>query len=76
MVKTFIEPLIASGDGRIVQIGSIAGVVPLPFGSIYNASKGALHSWSNTLRVELAPLGFVFDYLFYNLELNIFFLLA
>ncbi|KAF7967464.1 hypothetical protein HWV62_34103 [Athelia sp. TMB] len=59
VVKIFIDPIIASGRGRIVQIGSIAGVVPLPFGSVYNASKGALHSWSNTLRVELAPLGFV-----------------
>lgn len=59
MVKTFIDPIIASRNGRIVQIGSISGVVPLPFGSVYNASKAALHSWSNTLRVELAPLGFV-----------------
>jgi len=27
------------------------------FGSAYNASKAALHAYSNTLRVELAPLG-------------------
>ena len=39
MAKTFVHLLIASGDGRIVQIGSIAAVVPVPFGSIYNASK-------------------------------------
>lgn len=29
--------------------------MPYVFGSAYNASKAALHSYSNTLRVELAP---------------------
>jgi 1-acylglycerone phosphate reductase len=28
---------------------------PYVFGSAYNASKAALHAYSNTLRVELAP---------------------
>lgn len=30
---------------------------PYVFGSVYNASKAALHHYSNTLRVELAPFG-------------------
>ncbi|KAK7055539.1 Arabinanase/levansucrase/invertase superfamily protein [Favolaschia claudopus] len=55
MVQEFTPLLIASGDGRIVNIGSIAGVMPYPFGSAYNASKAALHSYGNTLRLELAP---------------------
>lgn len=29
--------------------------MPYVFGSVYNASKGALHSYTDTLRVELAP---------------------
>lgn len=68
MVKSFIDLLIASGSGHIVQIGSIAGVVPLAFGSTYNASKAALHAYGNTLRVELAPFGFVVNssYRVYN----------
>lgn len=27
------------------------------FGSVYNASKAALHAYSNTLRVEMSPFG-------------------
>ncbi|EIM84215.1 NAD-P-binding protein [Stereum hirsutum FP-91666 SS1] len=55
MVQEFIRLLIASGDGRIVQIGSVSGIMPTPFGASYNASKAGLHAFSNTLRVELAP---------------------
>jgi len=31
--------------------------MPYVFGSMYNANKAALHTYSDTLRVELAPLG-------------------
>lgn len=48
-------PLLIKAKGTIVQIGSLAGVMPYVFGSVYNASKAALHSYSSTLRVELAP---------------------
>ncbi|KAE8349810.1 hypothetical protein BDV28DRAFT_140433 [Aspergillus coremiiformis] len=54
--QTFL-PLLKKAKGTIVQIGSIAGVIPYVFGSVYNASKAALHSFSDTLRVELAPFG-------------------
>ncbi|KAK5274404.1 NADPH-dependent 1-acyl dihydroxyacetone phosphate reductase [Exophiala xenobiotica] len=50
------SPLLIESKGTIVMIGSLAGVVPYTFGSVYNASKAALHAYSNTLRVELAPL--------------------
>ncbi|KDQ15686.1 hypothetical protein BOTBODRAFT_54565 [Botryobasidium botryosum FD-172 SS1] len=55
MVQEFVHLLINSGDARIVNIGSVAGVMPYVFGSAYNASKAALHSYGDTLRVELAP---------------------
>jgi len=51
------SPLLIEAQGTIVQIGSLAGVMPYVFGSVYNATKAALHTYSDTLRVELAPFG-------------------
>ncbi|KAE8326091.1 short chain dehydrogenase/reductase [Aspergillus sergii] len=58
MCQTFL-PLLKKAQGTIIQIGSVAGVIPYVFGSVYNASKVALHSFSDTLRVELVPSGSV-----------------
>ncbi|KAF7794893.1 hypothetical protein EIP86_006036 [Pleurotus ostreatoroseus] len=55
MVQAFLPLLRASHRGRIIQMGSLSGVIPTPFGVAYNTSKAALHSLSDTLRVELAP---------------------
>lgn len=56
LVQLF-SPLLIQARGTVVMIGSVAGVVPYVFGSVYNASKAALHTYANTLRVEMAPLG-------------------
>ncbi len=56
LVQVF-SPLLIEARGTIVMIGSLAGVLPYVFGSVYNASKAALHAYSNTLRVEMEPLG-------------------
>jgi len=50
-------PLLVAARGKIVNIGSIAGLFPYAFGSVYNASKAALHSYGDTLRVEMVPFG-------------------
>jgi NAD(P)-dependent dehydrogenase (short-subunit alcohol dehydrogenase family) len=46
-----------AGRGTIVQIGSIAGLVPMPFQGWYSASKAALTAASRALRLEVAPYG-------------------
>ena len=56
-ICTVFSPLLVRSRGTIVQIGSIAAIIPYAFGSVYNASKAALHSYSDSLRVELAPFG-------------------
>ncbi|RAL63316.1 hypothetical protein DID88_004392 [Monilinia fructigena] len=48
-------PLLIKQKGLIVNIGSVAAILPYVFGSTYNASKAALHAYSRTLRLELAP---------------------
>ena len=45
------------GDGMIINIGSISGIVTTPFAGAYCASKAALHAFSDALRMELAPYG-------------------
>ncbi|KAJ6520835.1 NAD-P-binding protein [Mycena capillaripes] len=55
MVQEFIPLLIASGNGLVINSGSLAGIVNVPFMSGYNASKAAVHAFGDTLRVELAP---------------------
>ncbi|KAL8725227.1 MAG: hypothetical protein Q9166_007491 [cf. Caloplaca sp. 2 TL-2023] len=56
LCQTFM-PLLRHSKGTIVQIGSVAACIPYAWGSIYNASKAALHSYSAALRIEVAPLG-------------------
>lgn len=54
MVQVF-APLLIKSAGLIVNIGSVAGIVPYVFGGVYNASKAALHSYSDVLKIEMAP---------------------
>ncbi|KAM6516771.1 hypothetical protein FALCPG4_014944 [Fusarium falciforme] len=41
----------------IVNVASILARTPFPFASAYNASKAAVSAYSDTLRLELDPLG-------------------
>jgi NAD(P)-dependent dehydrogenase (short-subunit alcohol dehydrogenase family) len=44
-------------SGRIVNIGSIVGLLPTPFAAAYCASKSAIHMLSEVLRMEVKPFG-------------------
>ena len=46
-----------AGEGRVVNVGSVAGRVPLPIMGWYCASKAGLAAVSDVLRMELAPHG-------------------
>lgn len=50
-------PLIRKANGRIVNIGSIAGRMSTPFLGPYNASKFAMEALTDSLRQELRPWG-------------------
>ena len=45
------------GKGAIVNIGSVSGYIQAHLTAAYSNSKAAVHSLSDVLRVELAPLG-------------------
>jgi short-subunit dehydrogenase len=45
------------GGGRIVNIGSVAGVIPAPLAIPYAATKAGMHAATDALRLELAAFG-------------------
>lgn len=57
LAQAFAPAMKAARTGKIVNIGSISGIASTPFSGAYCASKAALHALSDSLRMELAPLG-------------------
>ncbi len=57
MVQALLPVMRRAGSGRLVIIGSIGGLIGLPFIGHYSASKFALDGMVQALRVEIAPLG-------------------
>jgi short-subunit dehydrogenase len=57
LTQRVIPTMRAQGKGRIVNIGSLAGLIALPFSGLYHASKFALEGISDSLRMELDPFG-------------------
>ena len=51
--KAFLPHLTASGDGHLVNISSIFGMIGVPKQSAYNASKFAIRGFTEALRQEL-----------------------
>lgn len=45
------------GNGRILNIGSVVGLIPGPFGAHYTASKHAIEGYSESLDHEVRPFG-------------------
>jgi short-subunit dehydrogenase len=57
LARAALPGMIARGSGLIVNISSIAGQVPLPWFTLYSASKAALNSFTDGLRMELHQTG-------------------
>jgi NAD(P)-dependent dehydrogenase (short-subunit alcohol dehydrogenase family) len=56
VTKAFL-PLLRKAHGRVVNIGSLAGILAMPGASSYAASKFAVQAITDSLRVELEPFG-------------------
>jgi NADP-dependent 3-hydroxy acid dehydrogenase YdfG len=51
--KAFLPHVIASGEGHIVNISSVFGLIALPGQSAYNAAKFAVRGFTEALRQEM-----------------------
>ncbi|MDX2273058.1 MAG: SDR family oxidoreductase [Cyanobacteriota bacterium] len=57
LTRALLPSMRQRGQGRILNISSVAGQISMPFSGIYNASKHAVEAISDALRVEVAPFG-------------------
>jgi NAD(P)-dependent dehydrogenase (short-subunit alcohol dehydrogenase family) len=57
VTRAFLPQLRRQGAGHIVMISSISGRMGFPGVSSYVASKFALEGWTESLRLEMKPLG-------------------
>ena len=56
-IQTALGPMRRQGAGSIIVIGSIGGLIALPYIAHYSASKFALDGLVQALRMEIAPFG-------------------
>ena len=57
VTRKAIPGMLARDRGHVVNVGSIAGLVAYKTGSIYAASKHAVHGFSESLRLDFAGTG-------------------
>jgi NADP-dependent 3-hydroxy acid dehydrogenase YdfG len=52
-----LERMLPRGDGQIINIASVAGVLPTPGLALYNASKAAVVAFTEAARLEVLDRG-------------------
>ncbi|GAA5999021.1 hypothetical protein JCM5350_000045 [Sporobolomyces pararoseus] len=57
MCKLVVPHMIEKRSGLVINIGSIVGNIATPWSGVYSASKAALHSLTETLRMEVKGFG-------------------
>jgi len=57
MTRAVVPHMRHQGGGRIINIGSIVGLLPMPYMTIYAASKHAIEGYSESLDHELRTMG-------------------
>ncbi len=55
--KVFLPHLIASGDGHIINVSSVFGLLAVPGQAAYNAAKFAVRGFTEALRQEMIVAG-------------------
>ena len=57
MTMKALPPMLAQGSGHVCNISSVSGLAPVPYASIYSATKHAIIGFSASIRYELEDLG-------------------
>jgi NAD(P)-dependent dehydrogenase (short-subunit alcohol dehydrogenase family) len=57
VTRAVLPAMRAQGSGVIVNMSSLAAVIPPPFAGMYSATKCALEAVSQAMHFELAPFG-------------------
>jgi NAD(P)-dependent dehydrogenase (short-subunit alcohol dehydrogenase family) len=57
MTRAVVPHMRRQGSGRIINIGSVLGLVPHPYGALYAATKHAVEGYSESLDHELRTRG-------------------
>lgn len=57
MTRAVVPHMRHQGSGRIVNIGSVLGFLPMPYGALYAATKHAIEGYSESLDHELRTWG-------------------
>jgi short-subunit dehydrogenase len=57
LTQSYLAGMRSRGKGAVIFIGSMAGEAPRPFSAFYAASKGALRSFAECLRMEVRGYG-------------------
>jgi NAD(P)-dependent dehydrogenase (short-subunit alcohol dehydrogenase family) len=57
VTRAFVPRMRERGAGRVINVSSVGGRMTMPFLGAYNATKYAVESMSDALRLELRPFG-------------------
>jgi len=57
MTRAVVPHMRRQGNGRIINIGSVLGFLPMPYGALYAATKHAIEGYSESLDHELRTWG-------------------
>lgn len=57
MTRAVVPHMRRQGAGRIINIGSVLGFLPMPYGALYSATKHAIEGYSESLDHELRTRG-------------------
>jgi uncharacterized oxidoreductase len=57
MITQFLPHLKTRNDALVINVSSSAALIPFPISPVYSASKAALHSFTGSLRVQMAFTG-------------------